>query len=389
MGLRLLPAHSVTFIVRLVVPSSHILEIVSVASSVRAFVALVALFYLPLLTSALSSSVFADEHLASISNQDFSVALSLVPSEQLPDAPVESSYVLDIVPVAQYSARSAPNVFVIQDPIRLVIDVPGVRSNTAELRIVERETVQSIRVGVHPDKLRVVIDIASTNEPTFSFDVLPASDNAPARIRVSFTVSGSRINNDTQATNIGNAHTLQVAQELLKQDPSQKEVARNNGVTTATVPERNETQSATVADAANALKQLAQASKNKPADSNATTSVSTSPTSEDYVDGLAVVESIAFKGENGGESIVLAVSSKSIAHKLSRISADKYELVINNANLSSDRLLLPQFPPRDFKGVEMLSAHKIDSNVVMRIYVTDSAEISSVVKGKSLVLQVK
>ncbi|MBW2712506.1 MAG: AMIN domain-containing protein, partial [Deltaproteobacteria bacterium] len=53
----------------------------------------------------------------------------------------------------------APESFVIEDPARLVIDLPGVSSalenNTVEL---DSPFASRVRVGVHPDKLRLVFD---------------------------------------------------------------------------------------------------------------------------------------------------------------------------------------------------------------------------------------
>ncbi len=73
------------------------------------------------------------------------------------------------------------NVFTITDPARLVLDLVGVKSAVAKPKIPPDDgLVKNIRLGTHPEKLRVVFDLAA--EHGLPYEVLAAGD----RLVVSF-----------------------------------------------------------------------------------------------------------------------------------------------------------------------------------------------------------
>jgi len=67
--------------------------------------------------------------------------------------------------------------FALEDPARLVIDLPGIENRRLPGRIpVEGERVARVRVGQHADKLRVVIDGASAGDSMAAWEVVPLDD---------------------------------------------------------------------------------------------------------------------------------------------------------------------------------------------------------------------
>jgi type IV pilus assembly protein PilQ len=66
--------------------------------------------------------------------------------------------------------------FTLENPARLVVDLPGIKSQVKQSRVsVDSVQASSIRVGGHPDKVRVVIDAGSTGQPFSERQVIPTS----------------------------------------------------------------------------------------------------------------------------------------------------------------------------------------------------------------------
>lgn len=80
-----------------------------------------------------------------------------------------------------------PQVFPITGPARLVIDIPKITSKAAQTIEVSHPRVTAVRVGVHPDKTRVVLDLGGDAAPAFA--VRRASEGEGYDIPVSFSGS--------------------------------------------------------------------------------------------------------------------------------------------------------------------------------------------------------
>ncbi len=86
---------------------------------------------------------------------------------------------------------SAPNitpgntkVFALENPARLVIDLPKVSIKGDKERAVDHSAVHALRIGVHPDKTRIVIDLSGEKKPSFSVNA------GKGKVSVAFEVSG-------------------------------------------------------------------------------------------------------------------------------------------------------------------------------------------------------
>jgi len=66
--------------------------------------------------------------------------------------------------------------FTLDDPDRLVIDLPGMKSSVAHNRIaVGRSYAKQIRIGQHADKVRIVVDASDADAPFASWRVVPTA----------------------------------------------------------------------------------------------------------------------------------------------------------------------------------------------------------------------
>lgn len=61
-----------------------------------------------------------------------------------------------------------PQVFVVENPTRLVIDIPGKFGKSAQSLNLKDSELSSLRLGLHPDKTRIVVDIKKASSAEFS-----------------------------------------------------------------------------------------------------------------------------------------------------------------------------------------------------------------------------
>jgi type IV pilus secretin PilQ/predicted competence protein len=67
--------------------------------------------------------------------------------------------------------------FVLNAPSRLVVDLPGIRGDLlSDHMVLGGDVVVGVRVGVHPDKLRVVIDGGQKSDAFKAYQAVPAED---------------------------------------------------------------------------------------------------------------------------------------------------------------------------------------------------------------------
>ena len=83
----------------------------------------------------------------------------------------------------------APEVFTLDNPPRLVIDLPKVEVKGSKKTELKSDKITGIRVGVHPGKARIVIDLVSPTVP--GFVVAPAAAGRPLGVKIDFAASGS------------------------------------------------------------------------------------------------------------------------------------------------------------------------------------------------------
>jgi len=75
------------------------------------------------------------------------------------------------------SAIGGETIFALKEPVRLVLDLPGLRSELGSNEIkVDDQFVSGIRIGVHAEKLRVVIDSGAENSVFEFYRAAPVRD---------------------------------------------------------------------------------------------------------------------------------------------------------------------------------------------------------------------
>lgn len=298
---------------------------------------------------------------------------------QLEDSPSASStFRMTITPVG--TEVVTPSVFSLNNPPRLVVDIPNFSVKRTKDISLRSTDLRQLRFGVHPDKLRLVVDLKpGKREPGYRIEQpsghqavvvfgssLPlvaqelddASGNAPSQPvqRTPFIREGSKPLDDTVKKD-----TDQILSELArasKTDPSKLPPARV--VTPSTVPDKadetlvkREPDDVDVTPAPNVIK--------KP----------------DAAQGGAKVEGIIYAAAPGTPEPAVQIQVRDLQnYSLQKKKKNIYELTLDNATLSGSHLSLPQFPPDTFEGLEVIIARQEEQNVVLKIYVAETTVLT-------------
>jgi len=136
-----------------------------------------------------SSNAFAEQLLKEISFNGFNFKLS-----ENSQGEIKASILFESTP-------SKVSGFIVDNPTRIVLDVEGVPSNTARNLTLQNNKISKIRVGIHNDKTRIVLDSSILSGVTISqsgtaiapvftisFGNLPAEElNAEEKVNQEFT----------------------------------------------------------------------------------------------------------------------------------------------------------------------------------------------------------
>lgn len=315
----------------------------------------------------------------------------------------------------------APDVMVIDNPTRLVVDVPGKPSKAPQNVTVRDSSISAIRVGAHPDKTRIVLDIRS-GAPQYT-----AEKSAHGAV-VSFTFAGSA---DTHATSPENdfdetpeptrapvkhatIEPTPVETPLLKPSPTPKVTPTPKATPTPkpsptpkarpTPEEDDEDDTTDVPPATPARTPAGVATPKQEAEPEASPSevnpgkanpnkdfdldidqLDTTP----HTGGGGTVKAIYYQTTNNTKIPAVAFDVDGLgSYSLNKKAPDLYELVLDNAHLAGNFLTLPQFPPDSFRGFSVIVARNEGGKVFVKIYVEEGVKLFPFIAKGQLWLKV-
>ncbi|MCB0352138.1 MAG: AMIN domain-containing protein [Bdellovibrionales bacterium] len=283
-------------------------------------------------------------------------------AEGLPPSPPK--YESSTVTVSGFNGGKA-EVFSLTDPPRLVLDLIGDRENKKpHLSVDEMSFVKNVRLGIHPDKIRVVLDLKNDSFPDYEiirskgsvslvFQGGPAN-TAPVRpIMAASIVSVQRYSHTSTispevASNIGD-----IAQEPASPDPVEADL---------------------VSEVPRAIARSTEKSFPKP------------PLNID-AEGQqlkTIVFGSASDEERSELILELAVRPE---FSLNQISPESFNIVLPRAKLAGKHLALPFFPPNRFMGLTMVKASQGEDGVEIELTVEHGSQVRAFARGKKLVVQ--
>ncbi len=337
-----------------------------------------------------------------------------------------------------------PSMLVVENPLRFVIDVPGIGSRASQTVAVHDAEIGALRVGSHPDKTRIVLDLKGSAAPQYS--AVPGASGT--KILVSFTGQAPRADTVAAAdeepvpppapkrspvpapTKPPSAKASPGPHEDIERRIDELLSEKNGGHRTpdaagtehpgtggeragrgkAPPPGRGEKASAAFPAAGEEFDNPpekdpgAEDGAEEPAPSRGGKSPGGGRTEPGRTDsakgegsraepltgtGSSVVRALYYQTTNNTTVAALAIDlDKLDDFTLNRTAPDLYELTIQNARLAGPYLRLAQFPPDSFKGFSVVMAEERGSTVVVKIFVEENTKLFPFTSKNQLWLRV-
>jgi len=275
------------------------------------------------------------------------------------------AYALSVQPLpGKVNGKIQTDVLLIENPLRLVVDIPGVPSKTSQNVTVKSANVTGLRIGVHKEKTRVVIDIAGNEKPEYE-----VRDSGV----IAFTFGGA---------------SAPAEDSSVESEPAQESEPDLTGLG-LTTPEPEKTPKGAAAEeeapewsaepspkATPTPKPTPTEAPRKDADQADSESADPDIPAITAQPGTSVVKAIYYQTMNNTTVPAVVFDMEGLdTYALNKKKPDQYELVIQNAHLGGKHLLLPQFPPDSFKGFSVIVASEEGGNVFVKIYVEENVKL--------------
>lgn len=310
------------------------------------------------------------------------------------------------------------SVFDIEEPNRLVLDLKNaqVTPSRSKIRVNGSETVSTVRLGRHPDKLRIVLDLKSPGIPRYSWNergdvvtlLIPDGGAMTASIddtssRASFgampahqaaTRSGTRI---ISASRRGSAPQAAAPQVSAPKAPVASYGGANDAAASETeawpsaAPEKEPAPFEFQEDNAD-NGPLAAHTRSTVSHIPETTAFDRQPAEQDVrasVNPRAITEKPAPQGqqaltavsfdyaaEDGQPVIKLSLTGRPQFFLLKKDNRT-YRMIVPGYRLASNQQALPQFPPQDFSGFTMAVAKQKEKGIEVLVGVEDGTRVTA------------
>jgi hypothetical protein len=291
----------------------------------------------------------------------------------------------------------------VPNPPRLLIDLPSDNKKIQKEKIIslpKNNCVQKIRIGNHPDKIRLVIDLENEKEKTLCSIKHQIQDK-----KLSITISDSR---NSDMTNKDTISLVPVESEVLSPTfaiPTKiptATITHSPTITIVTKPTKIPTIPPSQTPTATATATLTSsptatftAIPTKTATPKATPESSTpapealeqkividTPTPEINTPSLLGID---FVHQGNANQVILRLTER-FSFRMSKEGTRKYKISINDVQLAHKGLLLPQFPPNEVAGFTLVRAQESSNGIDITIAVDDGMKASAVNVDTSIVI---
>lgn len=294
------------------------------------------------------------EEKALLNYKDGKLSVTLLPTKP------EPSLLLKV----ESPALSSAEIFGIENPWRIVIDIPGVSTSKNSSSLLSTTLLKAVRIGRHENKMRIVLDVAGSGLPEHRWTVIPPL----LELHIS--------------------PNAQVVTPTITARPAPTLTAAPIATATmAPIP------TATAAPAATAtiLPTLTSMPTSPPTFTLPPTTVATTvvPKPAKTAPAVAAARTLAgiiFGYRNGTPAVELILGQK-MEYKLAKKGDKLYQLTISDCTLASEHLALPHYPPHDFAGFTYLAGGAKDGNIEISIGIDRGAVITSYAKDSSIILK--
>ena len=316
--------------------------------------------------------------------------------------------------------------FMLPDPPRIVLDLNGASIKHSEaLAAPTNGVVQQVRLGSHPQKLRVVVDLKKAEAPKYDWkagkrqvilrmleEAAPAAQPpavepiaqkqaAPAALAPQEPQHLDQQPGEDLAPHLpDNADNSlgateekvkgQVVEEVRK-DVAAEPAAQNPAAVAEAkqdVPLETEKIAPPVEE-----KKLAEVEKGAAAPNSLGAAAAAAKISSDKAklpaSGALKIVGYRFEYSEPAKSPLLKVTlnSSGANAQISKMDSTTYKIVVPGASLANEDLVLPQFPPADFVGFIMVMSEEVNGGVEITISVEEGLSLTTMVRGDEIWVQ--
>ncbi len=274
---------------------------------------------------------------------------------------------------------SKASVFDVKNPSRIVIDLPPSKViKNKEIKVKKDAFLSAIRVGSHPEKLRIVLDLYGTAVPHYSW-----SQSKTSLKIVIDTISPSPQAEATIAPTI----SPKISKEVIAEPQPTKEIPlptptlEPTAVSTWTPFPPGTPAPVAVSTSAPEYPTpnptLPQASFTSDLSGN-TFGSKASPNALNEI----IFEELVPEKTN---AVILKFSAKA-PYKLIKKDDLLYTLKISNASIKQQNLKLVHFPPQEFVGFSYIQASQVGDSIEVSIGVERATKIAAISDGTSILI---
>ncbi|MCO6431196.1 MAG: AMIN domain-containing protein [Deltaproteobacteria bacterium] len=309
--------------------------------------------------------------------------------------------------------------FVVENPTRIVGDIEGMKSTRNRTIKIDSGSlasarIRAVRVGAHDDKSRVVVDVIGSAIPRFTW----SQSEGTATLKVSLSETQASVPallTPSAPDTTSAAPTESPAVISAKRTPTSppatptsriEEAVDDMPVIEELIPKvPNPTPTHTTAPTFTATPAPSPTSVKTPTAANTPTATSGSPDIPVSPAAMAVATlnsaklsgKVAPKGQQEVVALEFGYSGRTVLQPTIKIRLAKktrfglqklddrmYRLVIPDCRLLRPPLKLPQFPPQDFLGFNMVLMEETSEGVEAKIAVERNARITAAPAGDSI-----
>ena len=281
------------------------------------------------------------------------------------------------------------NVFAVENPLRIVADIPKFVSKSPKAAAVSSTFITSLRLGVHADKTRIVLDLGAGSVPQYG--VRPDKERGALVVDISFAEEAA------PPQKVEPAATAAPADENIDEDFNQWEAAKakkEREVEKAAEKGKSESEPATLKQSAagelpkeqiepqpqqtagidDEAAQKLQAQQKEAAEQTAQMREPDQPQPRTTT---GLVKGIYYQAAKINELGSVMIDAEGVTrYSLKQPEANKYELTIFDCSLAGAYLTLPQFPPDTFAGFQLIVAAPQGNSVLLKIYTEEDIKLS-------------
>lgn len=281
-------------------------------------------------------------------------------------------------------ADSKINAFLLPDPPRLVVDFEGASIKKSEnFQVPDNKVIQQIRLGAHPEKLRVVIDFMDAKLP--EYDWKAGKRQAIIRVLESSHAASIPPTQEQRAPTVAPIPTLSAptVTPSVAATSAAPAVAASATPAPSATPSLTPTVTPTVAQPtqAAAASDVPTGAAPKPAlpqgDVGMDQTLDVEPPSLGDLEAETPAPKVpttfsitGYKFERLPDKtpvLKILLNKPRAQTQISKVDKETYSIQIRDCGLENEDLELPQFPPHDFVGFVMVVAETVGKNVEISV----------------------